>query len=89
MSPDPKIIIFETITPLASDCLIDSCFLDKTTSTEFLGFPTFQIDVQMQSSMIDNVLQGFYFVQKTLISRRETFIINKKHLVVPLGVFYQ
>ena len=53
------------------------------------GFPTFQIYVQMQSSIINNVVKGFYLFEKALIFRSETFFINKKHLVVPLGVSYQ
>ena len=28
------------------------------------GFPTFQIDVQMQSSIISKVVRGFYFFEK-------------------------
>ena len=28
------------------------------------GFPTFQIDVQMQSSIISKVVEGFYFFEK-------------------------
>ena len=31
------------------------------------GFPTFQIDVQMQSSIINDVAKGFYFFEKALI----------------------
>ena len=53
------------------------------------GFSTFQIYIQMQSSIINNVVKGFYFFEKALIVWRETFFINKKHLVVPLGVSYQ
>ena len=32
------------------------------------GFPTFQIDVQMQSSIINDVAKGFYFFEKAIIS---------------------
>ncbi len=28
------------------------------------GFPTFQIDVQMQSSIISKLVKGFYFLEK-------------------------
>ena len=54
------------------------------------GFPTFQTDVQMQSSIINNVLQGFHvFFQKGYGFSQRDILINKKHLVVPLGVSYQ
>ena len=52
-------------------------------------YQTFQIDVQMQSSIINNVLQGFYFFQKGSYFSQRDILINKKHLVVPLGVSYQ
>ena len=47
------------------------------------------MDVQMQSSITNHVVKGFYFFEKALIFWRETFFINKKHLVAPLGVSYQ
>ena len=39
------------------------------------GFPTFQIDVQMQSSIINRVLQGV-FVAKAFIFRGEIIIYS-------------
>jgi len=45
------------------------------------GFPTFQIDVQMQSSIISKVAKGFYFLRKALIFWRRAFIFWRKTFI--------
>ena len=42
------------------------------------GFPTFQMDVQMQSSIINHVAKGFYFFEKGsyFLTMRDSYFLT-------------
>ena len=42
------------------------------------GFPTFQIDVQMQSSIMCNVAKGFYILEKGFYILEKGFIFRRR-----------
>ena len=46
------------------------------------GFPTFQIDVQMQSSIMRNVAKGFYILEKGF------YILEKGVYFLEKGVYF-
>ena len=52
------------------------------------GFPTFQIDVQMQSSIISRVAKGFYFFEKgSYILEKGFYILEKDFYILEKGFY--
>ena len=53
------------------------------------GFPTFQIDVQMQSSIISKVVKGFYFFEKgSYILKKGFYILEKGFYIFRKGFYF-
>ena len=54
------------------------CWQNVTPKNPQSGFPTFQIDVQMQSSIMRNVAEGFYISEKGFYISEKGFYIFEK-----------